>query len=336
MNSLLPHHILPLYRGLGALDEGKNHATKSFQHLSQILQKYQFSYILTLPTNIMPGAETDIATRALVVTLMSPAVGLRSVEVAAKTGLSKRLVNNIYAKAVKQGFDPNRNPISLHDEMLQNKPRSGRPSKQTPEAQEALISFVRRDRYGREKTCSDLAGALNDRGIDISASTVHRILRKAGFRKTKPTRKPGLTKEMRAARLAWCLEHKDWTLEDWKKVIWSDETSVALNQRRGGYRVWRKKDEAFVKSCLRERYKGYQEFMFWGCFTYDKKGPCHCWLPETAAEKKKALKDLTEQNALLEPIAKEAWELENGMRRLGLRNKAGPKPVWKFTKKKRG
>ena len=25
--------------------------------------------------------------------------------------------------------------------------------------------------------------------------------------------------------------------------------------------------------------------MFWGCFSYDKKGPCHCWTPETNKEK---------------------------------------------------
>jgi len=58
--------------------------------------------------------------------------------------------------------------------------------------------------------------------------TVWRILRKAGLRKTKPTRKPGLTIKMRKARLAFALRHKDWTLEDWKNVIWLDETSVVL------------------------------------------------------------------------------------------------------------
>jgi hypothetical protein len=55
---------------------------------------------------------------------------------------------------------------------------------------------------------------------------------------------------MRAERLAWCLAHERWTLEDWKNVIFSDETSVILLHRRGGYCVWRSKDKAFLRSCI--------------------------------------------------------------------------------------
>jgi hypothetical protein len=112
---------------------------------------------------------------------------------------------------------------------------------------------ARNDRYGREKSCADLAGELSEEGIDISASTIRRILKKAGFRKTKPTRKPGLTKKMMETRLQLCLRHKDWTLEDWKVVIWSDDTAVVLLHRRRGYRVWRTAEEQFVRSCIRER-----------------------------------------------------------------------------------
>ena len=138
---------------------------------------------------------------------------------------------------------------------------------------------------------------------------------------------------MKDDRLAWCREHEKWTLEDWKNVVWTDETSVILLHRRGGYKIWRKSDEACKKSCIRERWKGYSEFMFWGCFTYEKKGPCHIWQPETKQEKERAERDLEEWNKELEPIMKEQWELENGMRRLGLRNKPGKKPQWRWTQK---
>jgi hypothetical protein len=43
---------------------------------------------------------------------------------------------------------------------------------------------------------------------------VWRVLRKAEYKKTKPTRKPRLTKRIKDKRLAWCKEHKDWTIED--------------------------------------------------------------------------------------------------------------------------
>lgn len=116
-------------------------------------------------------------------------------------------------------------------------------------------------------------------------------------------------------------------------VIWSDETSVVLLHRRGGYRIWRKADEAFVRSCIRERWKGYSEFMFWGCFTYNKKGPCHCQTPETKKEKEDSITRIEELNKELEPLMKEQWELNTSMHRLGLRNKPGPQPEWKWNKK---
>lgn len=137
---------------------------------------------------------------------------------------------------------------------------------------------------------------------------------------------------MRKERLEWCLAHKDWTLEDWKNVIWSDETSIILLHRRGGYRVWRRSDEAFTRSCIRERWKGASEFMFWAAFSYDKKGPCHCWSPETAKEKKEATAIIDKMNEELEPLMREEWELSNGMRRLHLRQLPGPKPQWKWDK----
>ncbi|ERF72881.1 hypothetical protein EPUS_08494 [Endocarpon pusillum Z07020] len=150
----------------------------------------------------------------------------------------------------------------------------------------------------------------------------------------KPTRKPGLNAVQRAVRLAFCLDHINWTLEDWKRVIWSDETSVILGQRRGAVRLWRESGEAYENTCIRRRWKGYSEFMFWGCFSWDKKGPCHIWTKETAQERKKADEELVELNQALEPMLKMEWELSTKMRRMNLRRRpAGKKPQWKFTKK---
>jgi transposase len=275
-------------------------------------------------------APYDISTRALIVSLK--ATGKSNEEITFLTGIKKRTINDIFARAIKRGFDPCQRPIQIQDKYLEDASRLGRPSKQK-EFLDRVVNSVRTDRYGREKSCANVAAALSQEGYNISDITVWRILRRAGYRKTKPTRKPGLTKKMKEARLKWCQAHEDWTIEDWKNVIWSDETSVVLNHRRGGYRVWRKADEAFVRSCIRERWKGYSEFMFWGCFSYNKKGPCHCWLPETKQEKEAASTRINELNQELEPIMRTQWELETGMRRLDLRNKPGQKPQWRWTAK---
>ena len=184
-----------------------------------------------------------------------------------------------------------------------------------------------------KKTAADIAGELSQEGIELSKMTVLRVLKAAGFHKTKPTRQPGLTAKMKIDRLRWCEAHRDWTLEDWKNVIWSDETSVILLHRRGGYRVWRKADERFVRSCIRERWKGANEFIFWGAFFYDKKCPCYCWALEIAKEKKDSETAIQELNTKLELVLKEEWELNNKMSRLKLRQIPGRKPQWKFTQK---
>ena len=56
-------------------------------------------------------------------------------------------------------------------------------------------------------------------------------------------------------------------------------------------------EERYHKTCIRRCWKGVTEFMFWGSFSYDKKGPCHIWKPETAQEKKAAEAELAEMNA---------------------------------------
>ena len=55
--------------------------------------------------------------------------------------------------------------------------------------------------------------------------------------KWKPNWKPGLTEAMREARYQFALRYKDWELEDWKNVIWTDETSMVLGHHRGGTRI---------------------------------------------------------------------------------------------------
>ncbi|KAF2189324.1 hypothetical protein K469DRAFT_63154 [Zopfia rhizophila CBS 207.26] len=85
---------------------------------------------------------TDIATRALVVALKSPFGGKTTPEIVEKTGLSKRTINDIYARAIQRGFDPNHIPLVIKDEYLQDAPRSGRPTKQTEDVKQAITTKV--------------------------------------------------------------------------------------------------------------------------------------------------------------------------------------------------
>jgi hypothetical protein len=123
-------------------------------------------------------------------------------------------------------------------------------------------------------------------------------------------------------------------LEDWKRVIWSDETSVVLGQRRGTVRVWRNQNEAYDRTVIRNRWKGFSEFMFWGCFTWDQKGPYHIWTKKTAEERTASEKELMKLNKTFEFHLRAEWEISTATRRINLRRRpGGRKPTWRFTEK---
>jgi hypothetical protein len=216
---------------------------------------------------------------------------------------------------------------------VEDAPKSGRPIKATNKVKGQVVQVLKKNSTTRQLSTLAISQIVAKIGTVISARTVWNILNSLGYSPCKPTTKPGLTTEAKALRLKWCLEHAHWTLEDWKNVIWSDETSVTMGSQRGRIRVWRLSSEAYQHHCVRHRWKGFKEFMFWGCFSYDKKGPCHIWEEETKKEKKEADKWLNVRNEEFEPIKKLEWELTTGMRRLrATRNNPGKKPTWKWNK----
>ena len=54
-------------------------------------------------------------------------------------------------------------------------------------------------------------------------------------------KKPYLSEKHKKARLEFAKRHKDWTIEDWKKVIWSDETKINIFGSDGRQYRWGKK-----------------------------------------------------------------------------------------------
>ena len=50
-------------------------------------------------------------------------------------------------------------------------------------------------------------------------------MRLGGF---KPARKPLLTARMRSKHLQWCKERRNWSIDQWSKIMWSDESVTRL------------------------------------------------------------------------------------------------------------
>jgi transposase len=263
--------------------------------------------------------------------------GLSQRKIAAATGVPQSTVCMILKRAKSRGWDPLSDDNEKSNPLLryvQDATRSGRPPLATEEKKKDLISVITRNSTTRQYSAQQIADAVYKKyKWRISPSTVRRILAKAGYKNVKLTTKPGLNTKQRLKRLWFCYQVKDWTLEDWAQVIWSDETSVMLNVQRGKRRCWRRPDEVNDEKVIRTRWKGRKEFMVWACFTFHHKGPMHFWKPETKQQEQEYKNIIDDWNTRNEARLKEEWELNTGLQRMTLgKKKRGRKPTWRFTK----
>ena len=119
-----------------------------------------------------------------------------------------------------------------------------------------------------------LQDITNKIALDISTTTLRRRRSEAGLGSYIAVKKPGLSAENIHKRLDWAIKYKDWTIEDWKKVIWSDECSVwiGVNPRRQW--VIRPPGERLNRQYVKKTFKNAQvKVMVWACFTGDRLGP---------------------------------------------------------------
>ncbi|XP_073491836.1 uncharacterized protein [Aquarana catesbeiana] len=102
----------------------------------------------------------------------------------------------------------------------QSRKRSGRPRCTTKQEDKHIrVSSLR----NRHLTGPQLASSLNStRKTPVSTSTVKRRLRDFGLQGRVAKKKPYLRLANKRKRLRWAKEHRQWTEEDWKKVLWTD------------------------------------------------------------------------------------------------------------------
>ncbi len=80
--------------------------------------------------------------------------------------------------------------------------------------------------------------------------------------------------------LTWAKEKKSWTVAQWSKVLFSDESKFSISFRHQGPRVWRKSGEAQNPCCLKSSVKFPQSVMIWAAMSSAGVGPL-CFLKST-------------------------------------------------------
>lgn len=138
------------------------------------------------------------------------------------------------------------------------KKRHGRPPLLDDNKKQQLIEFVTASAHNRQIPYAAIPHALE---WNVSEYAIRRALRSEGFACRLARRKPPISPQNQQIRLAWAIEHINWTREQWDKVLWTDETWVTGGRHT---RTWvtRRAGEELDATCIVEKFKRRRD----GCF----------------------------------------------------------------------
>ena len=109
----------------------------------------------------------------------------------------------------------------------------------------------------------------DDFQIQVNSETVRRALRVAGLGSMEKPKKTLLSKANVKKRLAWCKKYRDWTVDDWKRVIWTDETKINRFNSDGRQWAWIRSGERLQNHHVKLTVKhGGGSIMLWSAITY--------------------------------------------------------------------
>ncbi|GFV60302.1 transposable element Tcb1 transposase [Trichonephila clavipes] len=103
-----------------------------------------------------------------------------------------------------------------------------------------------------------------------SRETIRRRLTEVGLRSRRPLRRLPLTPHHRQCRLDFCQPRATWSVTDWRRVIFSDESRFSLSADDHRTRVWRRTGQRSDPAFIVERHTAIsQGVTVWGAISWD-------------------------------------------------------------------
>ena len=119
-----------------------------------------------------------------------------------------------------------------------------------------------------------LKEVINQLPITINVHTARNALKERDINLYTAAKKPNITATNIQKRKDWCKDAVNWTDDEWKKMIWSDESSVELGLSLRKIMVFRSRGERYQPECLTPNHRsGWISVMFWSCFWQNELGP---------------------------------------------------------------
>jgi transposase len=109
---------------------------------------------------------------------------------------------------------------------------------------------------------------LQQENYKLSYRTVCTTLRSMGFVAQIKKKKPLISNENRIKRYKWAKKYQHWTVADWSKVIFSDETKINIWGSDGVKYFWKRPNDPLQSHHLDLTVKfGKGSLMMWGCMS---------------------------------------------------------------------
>lgn len=149
---------------------------------------------------------------------------------------------------------------------IQDLSKADRPQKVDDRTKRRLARMVVK---GEVSTATDLTQtAASHEIVRISARTARRTLHKQGLKAMHMVSKPLLTRAHKRKRLEFARAHRDWTVEDWKQVIFSDETIIPARPSDSHKLRWVKPMHGLNPKLVAPTVQGGGvAIMTWGCIS---------------------------------------------------------------------
>jgi transposase len=147
-----------------------------------------------------------------------------------------------------------------------SKPRSGQPSKLSSEEKENLVHLA------RENPHIKLVELQQSVDMRCCKNTIRTVFRKLHMRKWLQRKRPEILAHNAEKRLEWAQRYAHYTAEDWRRVIWSDESTV--ERGKGGQLIWtwNSPKEQLIEHDVHEIRTGKSiKKMFWAAFRYNQR-----------------------------------------------------------------
>lgn len=143
---------------------------------------------------------------------------------------------------------------------------SGRPKKFNDRDRRLLQRYVLKNRR------SSLKEIMANVDVNASINTFRKELQKLNLNSRIARKKPFINERQRRRRLEFAKEHQNWTLEDWRRVIFTDESSFQTSSCSSIVRVRRRPNEVMLPSCLAPTFQsGRSSLSVWGGISYNRR-----------------------------------------------------------------